>query len=85
MSTQAPVYAPGFLDVNHSGRVFGAVSFILVFTTILLALRLYARSLTRASRGWDEYILVPSYLCLLGLLICLYGELSILSQNNPLK
>ncbi|RAL13171.1 uncharacterized protein BO97DRAFT_388960 [Aspergillus homomorphus CBS 101889] len=72
MSAQSSSYPAGWLEVDHGSRVMAAVSFILVFTTILLALRLYARSLTSASRGWDEFLLVPSYLCLLGLLVCLY-------------
>ena len=67
-------YPPGYLEVDHGGNVIGAASFILVFTTILLVLRLYARTLTKASWGWDEFLLAPSYLCLIGLLICLYRQ-----------
>lgn len=73
MSSSTETYPSGYMEVNHGGRVIGAVTFILIFTSALLILRLYARSLTKATRGWDEFLLVPSYLLMLGLFICLYG------------
>lgn len=71
-SAEPPQFPPGYLEANEGNQVIAAASFILVLTTILLAMRLYARSLTKATRGWDEFLLVPSYMCLVGLIICLY-------------
>ncbi|KAL3473782.1 hypothetical protein BJX99DRAFT_261039 [Aspergillus californicus] len=68
----ADAQSPGYLETDNGSRVIIATSFILVLATVLLALRLFARSLTQARRGWDEFLLVPSYLCLVGLIICLY-------------
>ncbi|KAI9036750.1 cytochrome P450 [Aspergillus affinis] len=73
-STAEPHYPPGYLEEDRSSQVIVASSFILVLTTILLAMRLYARSLTKAVRGWDEFLLVPSYICLMGLIVCLYCD-----------
>ncbi|KAH8429732.1 uncharacterized protein LDX57_007404 [Aspergillus melleus] len=71
-SPAEPQFPPGYMEADRGSQVIAASSFILVLTTILLAMRLYARSLTKAARGWDEFLLVPSYMCLIGLLICLY-------------
>ncbi|KAK1145155.1 hypothetical protein N8T08_004588 [Aspergillus melleus] len=71
-SADVPQYPPGYMEANRGNQVLAATSFILVLSTILLAMRLYARSLTKASRGWDEFLLVPSYMCVMGLSICLY-------------
>lgn len=68
-------FPPGYLEETKGGRVLAANTVILVSSTVLLALRLYARSLTRASRGWDEFLLVPAWVLLLGLIICLYSRL----------
>ena len=75
MTTPLPppsVFPTGYLEENHGTRVLVATSVILVLSTTLLVLRLYARTLTSASRGWDEWILIPAWFFLLGLIICLY-------------
>ncbi len=66
-------FPPGYLEENHGGRVIAATTTILVVATVLFALRLLARSMTPAKRGWDDHILIPSYLLLLALLATLYG------------
>lgn len=68
-------FPPGYLEEYTGDRVLAANTVILIASTILLALRLYARSLTRATRGWDEFLLVPAWIFLLGLIICLYRRL----------
>ena len=70
-------FPPGYLEEDHGPKVLAATTVILVFTTVLLGLRIYARSLTKAERGWDEFLLYPSYLLLVGLLICLYRKSNI--------
>ncbi|KAI1389364.1 uncharacterized protein F4822DRAFT_198327 [Hypoxylon trugodes] len=67
-------FPPGYLEENNGGRVIAAATTILVITTILFALRLYARSLTSAARGWDDHVLIPAYILLLGLIGSLYAE-----------
>ncbi|PLB50941.1 cytochrome P450 [Aspergillus steynii IBT 23096] len=69
-----PQFPPGYMEANNGNQVIAATTFTLVLTTILLGMRLYARSLTDAARGWDEFLLVPSYLCCMGLMIVLYVD-----------
>ncbi|KAI0112496.1 hypothetical protein GGR51DRAFT_507294 [Nemania sp. FL0031] len=59
-------------EENNSGRLIAATTTILIIATLLFALRLFARSLTPAKRGWDDYVLSISYVLLIGLLITLY-------------
>lgn len=65
---------PEYLAEYSGARLIVANSIILVVATTLLALRLYARSLTNASRGWDEFLLPPAWILLLGLGIVIYSE-----------
>lgn len=67
-------FPPGYLEENKGGRVIAAVTSMLAITTILFALRLYARSLTKAPRGWDDHLLIPSYIFMLGLIASIYGQ-----------
>lgn len=71
-STQLP---PEYLEEYTGNRVLAATTIILVLSTVLLGLRLYARSLTRAALGSDDFILLPAWILLLGLIICLYSKL----------
>ncbi|KAI1342702.1 hypothetical protein F5Y15DRAFT_312660 [Xylariaceae sp. FL0016] len=72
--TTATTYPPGYLEENRGDSVIAAATVILIFTTVLFGLRLYARSLTNAKRGWDDHLLIPAYVFLLGLLSCLYAD-----------
>lgn len=73
MSASPPSFPPGYLEENNGGRVYAACTIILIVTTVLFPLRLYARSLTSAKRGWDDHVLIPSYVFLLGLIASVYG------------
>ena len=55
-----------YLSEDCSGQLYGAIYFMLIITTILLALRLYARVLTKADRGWDEFALPVAWLLVVG-------------------
>ncbi|KAF3063484.1 hypothetical protein GL218_02765 [Daldinia childiae] len=77
MAAQPPSpdqFPPGYLEEDHGGRVIAAVTTILVITTVLFGLRLWARSLTTAQRGWDDHVLIPAYIFLLALCGSLYAE-----------
>jgi hypothetical protein len=66
-------FPPGYLEENRGSSVIAATTSILVICTVLFALRLVARFLTPAKRGWDDHLLIPSYMFLLGLVIILYS------------
>lgn len=68
-----PQYPPGYLEADISAHLYAATTVILVICNILLALRLYARSLTDGRRGWDDFFLIPSWMFLVGLCILMYG------------
>lgn len=68
-------YPPSYLEANSSSNLYAATTIILVLCTILLCLRLWARHLSPAGRGWDDYFLVPSYLCFLAVCILMYSKL----------
>lgn len=74
-----PDFPPGYLEEDHGPRVIAANTTILVVSTILFALRLIARSLTPAKRGWDDHVLIPAYIFLLGLIITLYSTYHLVS------
>ncbi|KAI0191912.1 hypothetical protein F4808DRAFT_443429 [Astrocystis sublimbata] len=69
-------FPPGYLEEDHSGRVIAAATTILVLATIFFALRLIARNLTAAKRGWDDHLLIPSYLLLVALIATLYVDVT---------
>lgn len=66
-------YPPGYLEVDHGSRVLASCTTILVVTTILFPLRFYARGLAPGQRAWDDHLLFPSYILLLGLIASVYG------------
>ncbi len=70
----AQQYPPGYLEQNASASLIVANTVMLVSSIVLLALRFYARSLTSAGRGWDEYLLTPAWTLLLGLIIIIYSK-----------
>lgn len=74
MMSDSVQYPPGYLEEDHGRRVIAACSVILVITTVLLPLRFYARSLAPGQRAWDDHLLIPAYVLLLGLVACLYGK-----------
>ena len=55
-----------YLEENSSGRLVAAATVILVLTSLLLALRLYARALTAFERGWDEFLLPAAWILVVG-------------------
>ena len=65
-------FPPEYLEANNGGRVIVACSIILAVSTILSGLRFYARGPIGATRGWDDFVLIPAYILLLGLIICVY-------------
>ncbi|KUI58883.1 hypothetical protein VP1G_06191 [Cytospora mali] len=74
--TSSDSFSREFLKVDNGGRVIAACTVILIITTILFPLRLYARSLTSAPRAWDDHVLIPSYVFLLGLIASVYAEVT---------
>ena len=54
------------MEEDRSNQLIAAVATILVLSTIFLALRLYARVLTTAERGWDEFILPVAWILVVG-------------------
>ncbi|KAI0197063.1 integral membrane protein [Xylaria flabelliformis] len=69
-------FPPGYLEIDQSSNVIAATTTILVISTVLFLLRLIARSLTPAKRGWDDHLLIPSYFLLLALIIVIYLDVN---------
>lgn len=67
-------FPPGYLKENNGPRAIAACTVILVITTILFPMRFYSRSLTPGQRAWDDHLLIPAYMFLLGLIACVYGQ-----------
>lgn len=65
---------PGYAKEDNSGQLVAANVVMLVSATVFLGSRLYVRRLTNSARGWDEFILVPSYFLLLGVVISTWRE-----------
>lgn len=63
----SPLPDPAYLAENCSGGLVAAIACILTLSTLFLALRLYARTLTSANRGWDEYLLPIAWIFLVGI------------------
>ena len=61
--------SPSYLMEDCSRELIAAVITILTLSTILLALRLYARFLTKADRGWDEFLLPPAWILIVGVCV----------------
>ncbi|PLB55593.1 integral membrane protein [Aspergillus steynii IBT 23096] len=55
-----------YLQEDISGQLVAAASVILVITTILLALRLYVRSLPNVKSGLEDFLLLPAYILSMG-------------------
>lgn len=73
-TTSAKDYPPGYLEADNSKQLYVATTICLTLCTLLLCLRLWARSLTRAERGWDDFFLIPSYVLFVGVCILMYGR-----------
>ncbi|KAI1752077.1 hypothetical protein F4782DRAFT_168392 [Xylaria castorea] len=69
-------FPPGYLETDNGRNVIVANSIILVLTTILYALRLIARTLTTAKRGWDDHLLIPAYVLFLGSVAIIFAEVT---------
>lgn len=65
---------PSWLADTSTASLVGVTSVMLPLATALLGLRLYSRHLTKASRGWDEFLLPPAYLGLVGLVVINYRK-----------
>lgn len=66
-TSTSPPPDPAYLAENCSSRLVAAIAVMLTLSTLFLVLRLYARTLTNASRGWDEYLLPIAWLFMVGL------------------
>ncbi|MCJ1377285.1 hypothetical protein MMC17_000377 [Xylographa soralifera] len=73
--SQPPPLSPEYLNQDLSGQLLAATTIILIFATALFVLRLYARSLTKAKWGWDDFLLPPAWILLVAL--CVTGYLSV--------
>ncbi|KAI0191908.1 hypothetical protein F4808DRAFT_443422 [Astrocystis sublimbata] len=69
-------FPPGYLEIDNGKNVIVANSIILVLTTVLFALRLIARTLTPAKRGWDDHLLIPAYVLFLGSVGIIFAEVT---------
>lgn len=57
---------------------------IMIITTTLLALRFYARTLILRRQYWDDYLLILSWVFLMGVCILMLGSKSSLKGNIPI-
>ena len=76
MSTpsNAPTFPPDYAKADRSGQLVAANVTMLITSTVFLGLRLYVRRLTNSPRGWDEFLLPPAYLLLLGVIVSTWRE-----------
>lgn len=72
--SEKPHFPPGYLEADHSNQLLAANTVILAFATILLVLRLYARSLKNVKWGWDDILLPPAWILLVGTSVTGYRE-----------
>lgn len=75
MSASSPSdeLSPGYLEEYCGDRLLASNTIMMVIATAMLVLRLYARSLRDVSRGWDDFLLLPSWCFLTGLGAAIYG------------
>lgn len=69
-----------YLNEDISYRLTAATTIILVFTTILLSLRLYTRTLPAVKPGPEDTLLVLAYILSVGACVCGYCEFQIPSD-----
>jgi hypothetical protein len=67
-------FSPEYANAYCGQQVYIACDIFLVLSTLLLGLRLWARSLTSSRVGWDDGLIITSYFFLLGLIILFYSE-----------
>ena len=63
-----------YLEAYSGYQLLAASITISIFTTTFLALRFYARTLTTASRSWDDFLLIPAWLFFVALATICYRE-----------
>ena len=73
-STQKLPQSSEYLGENSSGKVVASTSVILILATFLLALRFYSRLLTKTPSSWDDILLLPAWMFLVGACIVAYGK-----------
>lgn len=74
MASLLPQLPPKYLSQNTSGQVITANTVILTIATVLLMLRFHARTLSSANRGWDDLLLLPAWILLVGTCVTGYRE-----------
>ncbi|THV48372.1 hypothetical protein BGAL_0252g00040 [Botrytis galanthina] len=72
----SPNLSPEYLNAYTGNRVMIADAIILTLSTIFLGLRIYVRSFKTAARGWDDYLLPPAWLLLVGLGVIIFVSIS---------
>ncbi|KAF7862477.1 hypothetical protein EAF04_007350 [Stromatinia cepivora] len=72
----SPDFTPEYMNAYTGNQVVIADATILALSTILLGLRIYVRSSRSAARGWDDYLLLPAWLLLVGLGIIVFISVS---------
>lgn len=63
-----------YLD-EYNGAAIEAVTIVLIILiTVAVALRFLARRLQSATWGWDDFLMIPSWLTCLAVCICSLGQ-----------
>jgi len=60
-------FPPGYLEQYSGNPMVAATVAILVIATILCGLRAWVRVFLTKVKGWDDYLLLPAWLFLIGL------------------
>ena len=68
------VLSQDYIDAYIGDRLKGTAIALIVLETIFVALRQWSRSLQKAPIGWDDILIIPSYLCCLSMCIASIRE-----------
>jgi hypothetical protein len=75
-------FPPGYLE-QYSGKPMVATTVaILVIATILFGLRAWVRISLTTFKGWDDYLLLPAWLVLIGLGATILSKSRVIDARN---
>lgn len=69
-SEAQPLLTQSYIDAYIGDRLKAAAIALILLETIFVALRQWSRHLQKAAVGWDDILIIPSYISCLGLCIC---------------
>ena len=69
MSVTGPELTQAYLDEFNGDQLRTTCIIFIVLDTLCVALRFWSRRYQKAPFGWDDYLIIPAWICTVGVAI----------------